>query len=143
MAQLTGTTVRIGSRDFVVPECTLKTAKRMKRLLRDARDVMAKMEGGVDLDADELLEFGTTVMVELLRRNYPEITADELDDEITVSSVDKVFLAVLKAAGFEAVLPGEAQRPQTSTGTMTAPGMSSTGDSTGGPTAGPGPTSIE
>jgi hypothetical protein len=87
-----GVTLRIGRRDYVVPPLNLKGVKRAQKLVP-----MLGNEGDpVSIDAAlEIVHLAVT-------RNYPEVTVEQLEEDIDLGNLMAIVQAVLSLAGFTA-----------------------------------------
>lgn len=98
-----GITLKLGGNDFVVPPLTLGA-------LEDLQERIKTYDGSISAPS-----IGTVIDCALaaLRRNYPEITRDQVRDMIDVSSMGNVMQAVMDVAGLHrrAIESGEAGQP--------------------------------
>ncbi len=97
-----GTPVRLGDVRYIVPALSL-------RLVRRYRGVLASLG---ELSAREPTDAEITQMVEVvhaaLARNYPELTADQVEDTVDLNSLPRLMRAIAGQSGLEVVQPGEA-----------------------------------
>jgi len=108
-----GHTIRIGDEDFVVPPLSLGQLRN---------GVLARLQ-----EHDKILSSGSMfdalvirgeVILQALRRNYPEFSEDKLMSYLDLFNIGPIWLAVLGSSGFT---PGEDQAPK---GATTVPGTS-------------------
>lgn len=96
---LDGVTLRIGRRDYVVPPLNLKGVKRAQVLM----PLLAEEESSA-ATVDAAIE-----IVQLaVNRNYPEVTREQLEDDIDLGNLMALVEAVLAVAGFSPKAKGEA-----------------------------------
>ena len=86
---LDGVTMRIGRLDYVVPPLNLRGVKRAQALAPQFEG-----EGTASIDA------GIEVIWLALMRNYPEVTREQLEEDIDLGNLEQLVHAVLKIAGF-------------------------------------------
>ncbi len=87
---LPGDTVRIGGAEYVMPPLNLRGIKR-------AIDLIPKLES----DAAESVDACIEVVLLALRRNYPALTIEQLEEEIdleTLARLTALLLAQLTGA---------------------------------------------
>jgi hypothetical protein len=97
-----GVSVRMGGRDFTIPPLTLGMVKRLAPQLE-------KM-GGADpasISGPEAADACVTVIHAALKRNYPELTQDEVEELLDLGNMQKVTHAVMGISGL--IPSGEAQ----------------------------------
>ena len=101
-----GIAIAMGGADWVVPPLTLGQLRRLMPKLQALGDV-----GGT------LAEPQIAVLVEIvaaaLQRNYPEVTADKVEELLDLGNAAAVLAAVLTGSGLQ---PGEAAAVAGSTG---------------------------
>lgn len=115
MDLIDGVVIRVGRRDFIVPPLNLKSIKRAQTLLPT-------------LESDDLIaSFDACVAIihMAVARNYPDVTVDDLLEELDTKNVKGVVDAVLEASGFG---PKAEPTPQTVPAESSA-GTASTPDS--------------
>src|SRR3974390_1149959 len=114
---LPGVTIAMGGRDWLVPPLTLGQLRRLMPKVRQLTEIGASMG-----------ETQITVLVEIvaaaLQRNYPEATADMVENLLDLGNAGAVLNAVLTGSGLK---PrdnrlGEAAAPGTSPGASLAIG---------------------
>lgn len=101
-----GKSVVIGGREFVVPRMRVLTYERVMLAFED----LEKSEG----DANGVRRLGALcgAILEILSRNYPELTLDEVKGLVDVSEIDETLSTLMTAAGRKERKPeGEAVSP--------------------------------
>lgn len=93
-----GVKVKIGDAEYVVPRLTVGSFKRLSAVGATTNEANA---------TDVLLEQVAIV----LRGNYPEITAEVLQEAVFADELLDVHRAVLAAAGVKKSAEGEAPSP--------------------------------
>jgi hypothetical protein len=92
---------RYGGKPFQVGGKTYLLAPLSIGAIKRYRQAIAKVTGG-DTDLEEAFELGLSVIRSSLQRNYPELTAEVIEDEIVDGSNNlAMFWAVLEASGFK------------------------------------------
>lgn len=86
---LDGVNLRIGRRDYIVPPLNLRGVKR-------AQALMSLLEGDGPDSVDAALE----VIQLAVNRNYPEVTREQLEEDIDLGNLANLVQAVLAVAGF-------------------------------------------
>lgn len=87
---LDGVTVKIGRRDFIVPPLNLKAVKRIGQLV----PVMLREDGSA-----ESIDAAVEVIHMAVRRNYPDLTREELEEELDLGNLAAVSLQIAEASG--------------------------------------------
>lgn len=95
----------LGEREFIVPPLTLRSLRLLAPKLRG----IASLGQGVP-EVDQL-GFITDVVLEALRRNYPDVTADQVEEMIDTHNMTPVLASILSASGLEPAKPGELVSP--------------------------------
>lgn len=90
MELLDGVTVRIGRREFIVPPLNIKSLKRAAKLA-------PVMEGGGEASFDACVDVIHMAVV----RNYPDVTRDDIEEELDAGNLPAVVDAVMEASGFD------------------------------------------
>lgn len=91
---LPGETVRIGRRDYVLPALNLKGIRR-------AMELAPTLEG----DGVDSMMACLEVVHLALKRNYPELTIEQLEEEVDAASLATLSVAVLSMVGGSLPLP--------------------------------------
>ena len=101
-----GVEIEIAGRKWVVPPLTLGQIRRLAPTLAifNARD-----EPG--LDADMIFGAIVKIVTAALRRNYPDLTEDLVEEMLDMGNAPQVFLAVLTGSGLRRSGAGEAAAP--------------------------------
>lgn len=103
IVKVKGIRLPLGGRDWVVPPLNLAALEQLQ-------DRLARFSGGLDADSVALVLDATTAA---LRRNYPDITREQVADMLDVANMATVMEAVMDVSGLkrqaqEATPPGEA-----------------------------------
>lgn len=88
-----GASVRLGTEDFVVPALSLGQVRRLKDDL-----VMVSTIHGVSL-SEEQSNSVIKVLQAAISRNYPEVSAEDLEDWVDLRNLKPVLTAVLGTSG--------------------------------------------
>lgn len=97
-----GVAIRMGGRDWIVPPLTLGQMKRLLPKLRILRD------GLVDADAEDI-DTVIELVAAALQRNYPEMTAAQVEDLVDMGNSRHVITAILTGSGLRSAGEGEAE----------------------------------
>lgn len=87
-----GKLVKIGGRDFIVPDATIETAENIAVRLEE----LSRAGGGVRRPM-----VVAHLISEALRENYPEMTGAEVAKILRFKEAGSVLRTVLEAAGLE------------------------------------------
>lgn len=87
---LPGTAVRVGRREYVVPALSLNGLKAVERLL-------PALEGKT-VEGTTFVDAVATIVHLAIARNYPDVTREQLEDEIDIANLPALVGAVLGAA---------------------------------------------
>jgi hypothetical protein len=111
--KIPGVEITLGGETFIVPPLNF-------RALRTHLDAIAGMTTGVPLSRDQL-DMAVALILTALRRNYPQMDADRLEELLDMANIKIVLPAILGASGL--VSAGEAQAIGTapSIGTASTP----------------------
>lgn len=104
-----GRPVQIGEREFLVPKLRVGTWERVTQLLGEIDGLDVK--SGKAEDLRRWYDAHVDATLEILRRGYPALTADELKDLIDMDAVVSTFEAAMRAAGRKVDDKGEAVSP--------------------------------
>lgn len=98
-----GTIVNLGGTDYEVPPLNLAALERFQ-------DKLSRYTGGID---PESVKFVVEVAHAAIKRNYPEMTVDELKELIDLGNIREIFGAVMNISGLVARTDalGEAAAP--------------------------------
>lgn len=104
-----GVKVTIGGREFTVPKLRVGTHRRVTEIVQEIEGIDPKTPEA----AVQARWFAAHVraVLELLRRNYPDLSEEMLADLIDCDSVQTVFFDVMAASGRKADEKGEARSP--------------------------------
>jgi len=97
-----GTTASMGGKDWVVPPLTLGAMKRNSAALEIAKSVGAPFSMTI-----EQLDAVVKVVWIALRRNYPDLTLEMVEEMLDTGNTTSVLVSVLFGSGL--VQSGEAQ----------------------------------
>lgn len=107
-----GIKILLGDRELVVPPLNFRSLQQLQERL-------AKFSGGVDPESIGLVVDATH---EALRRNYPEITRDEVIDGLDLENMLPVMEAVMDVSGLKRkAVEAEGQPADPSTGPSSTP----------------------
>lgn len=89
-----GTAITIGEREYIVPPLNF-------RQLEDFHDDLEKMRAIKDGGTDSFASIASTVPIvhAAIRRNYPDLTIDELRDSLDLHNYREVIAAVMGVSG--------------------------------------------
>ena len=97
--KIPGTALNLGGIDFVAPPFNLDGMQEVMPLLKDAKDELKT--------AEDVLRYSARVIHISLKRNYPDLTLDELLRLIDLGNAMSVLRTVCSASGIEFKKPGE------------------------------------
>jgi hypothetical protein len=87
--KIPGIKIKLGDVERVFPPLNLKSLKLLQPQLES-------FKGGIDINSvDTVLE----VAMASLKRNYPDIAIDELEEYIDVSNMNEIIQAVMDVSG--------------------------------------------
>lgn len=86
-----GVDVVIGKHIYVAPPMTLRTIRTMYPKIGSLSDPNLPKEASFDILSE--------LVYVALKRNYPAITKDEIEDGIDAKSIGEVMQAILEASG--------------------------------------------
>lgn len=100
-----GRDITLSGKVYTIPPLSLGALQRFQKQL-------ANYTGGID---PETVQLTIDVATAALKRNYPDITADQVADMIDLGNIQEVFMAVMNVSGMAPVgaASGEAQADQT------------------------------
>ena len=103
MAKHDGVKMRVGGRELIIPALTIKQV----RGLRSQFDAMQSIGDNV-APTDEQIGAVTEVIHSAVVRNYPDLTLDDLEELLDLSTMQAVVKAIMGQSGLEVVSSGEA-----------------------------------
>lgn len=109
-----GIWVRIGDEEYRVPPLSLRD-------IQDLQDEVESLKGMTERPTSEQLAAVTKLILRSLQRNYPAMTAEDLDSMLDLGNVYEVLSAVLKVSGYiksAGGAPSGEATPLTGTGSM-------------------------
>lgn len=83
-----GKTINFAGTDYVMPPLNLAS-------LEHFQDKLANYTGGIDRES---VQFVVEVAHAALKRNYPDVTIDQLKDWIDLGNIQEVFSAVMNVS---------------------------------------------
>lgn len=92
-----GTPIKIGRREYVVPALNLKGVRRVQKLLPILEQP----------SHPEFFDSALEMLVLAISRNYPDITREQLEEDVDLNSLDRLITATLGAFGFVPKAKGE------------------------------------
>jgi hypothetical protein len=101
-----GTSVRLSGRDLMIPPLTLGQVKRLTPLIEKIA------VQGENLGGPEALDACVEVIHAAIKRNYPDMTKDEVEDLVDLRNVHEAISAVMGQSGLTP--SGEARGEATS-----------------------------
>jgi alkylhydroperoxidase/carboxymuconolactone decarboxylase family protein YurZ len=108
MALIDGVRINLGGRDFVVPPLTLGALRALQPQFKELANI-GPLPSGEQIDA------AAEVIHRALRRNYPDVTLDEILELVDVRAFPDVLAAICGASGLTQREAGDP--PQAPTGT--------------------------
>lgn len=114
-----GKKISMGGKVYTIPPLNIKLFRQHK----DAISQLTSVEEVKKLSNFEYIEMALPVVVDDLKRNYPELTLEKLETDLAVSDMAPVVAAMFAASGVykenvEGVVDPKAVAPsETSTGT--------------------------
>lgn len=91
-----GVKVQIGDAEYVVPSLTLA---QVRRFHEDGTLAKVPQHGVGFILSLENQDAALSVIVAALKRNYPDITREAIEERVDLVGVGKIIAAVLGAAG--------------------------------------------
>ena len=106
-----GVTIAMGGQDWLVPPLTLGQLRRLMPKLRQLTEIGASM-------GETQIGVIVEIVAAALQRNYPEVTADTVENLLDLGNASAVLNVVLTGSGLKlgANRLGEAAAPGTSPG---------------------------
>lgn len=89
-----GVIIEMGGTDYTVPPLNFAAVKKVAAKLPSLKD----MKGG--LPDNEQIDTMVEIIHLAMKRNYPEITADELIELLDMGNVMRVIEAIMSGSGF-------------------------------------------
>lgn len=97
-----GIAVVLGTREYIVPSLSV-------RQYREHRELLSKpIEAKTDSEVLDVFDRYLPLIGVALRRNYPELSDDDLLDLLDLGNFREVLAAISGASGLQAVKAGEA-----------------------------------
>lgn len=93
-----GTTIKLGETKYLVPPLNFAAMKKHKAFIASC------MKG--DIDPAKFLEDGdferiSDIAFLAIKRNYPKVTVEEIEENLDASNLQDIFNAIMKVSGFE------------------------------------------
>ncbi len=106
-----GVAVTMGDREWTVPPLTLGQLRRLMPKVRQLSDIGAQM-------GEPQIEVLVEIVAVALQRNYPDLTAETVENLLDLGNAGAVLSAVLTGSGLKPRTrsPGEAEAPGPSSG---------------------------
>jgi hypothetical protein len=98
---LPGVTIAMGGRDWIVPPLTLGQLRRLGPELGRITSRAGMLDG-------ETISAVVKIVAAALRRNYPDIAEDAVEEMLDLGNAAAVLEAVLTGSGLRRAAPGEA-----------------------------------
>ena len=101
-----GVTVAMGGQDWIVPPLTLGQLRRLMPKVRQLTEIAASM-------GEPQIAVLVDIVTAALQRNYPEMTADQVENFLDLGNASAVLNAVLTGSGLKpsGAAMGEAPAP--------------------------------
>ncbi|MEW6563318.1 MAG: hypothetical protein AB1400_08835 [Pseudomonadota bacterium] len=96
-----GVSIRMGGKEWVVPPLTFRALRNLRH------DIQALAESSGALPGDEAMDGIIEIVHTAMKRNYPELTRDEIEDMLDIANMQHVIAAIMGASGL--VAQGEAK----------------------------------
>lgn len=90
-----GVTLKLGGKEYVVPPLSLKLIRKYQTQLSDLGNIKGVPQAS---QIDLIME----VILDAIKRNYPDFTMEELEDLIDVKNMRDLFQAIMGVSGLEA-----------------------------------------
>jgi len=97
-----GTWVPMGAEEYLIPPLAFGSIKYIQ-------SNMATLQGIKDLPNEKQMDVVAEVVLLALQRNYPDMTLEQVRDNLDLGNFSRVFEAVLGSAGYRKSQPGEVQ----------------------------------
>lgn len=104
---MTGTPFKIGDREFSVPRLRVAAYERAVLAIQAAE----KIPAAEDPFGVKRLDAMSGAIVDLLRENHPDLTAEDVKGIVFLDDLDAVLAGILAAGGKRKVPPGEGVSP--------------------------------
>lgn len=98
-----GVEIKLSGEAYTLPPLNLTNVRKHEDFFKR----VTRGEIRLDASSDDMLTLGSIVFF-ALKRNYPDITQEQVEDGIDLNNMVKVFAAVMTAQGFKDAAPGEA-----------------------------------
>ncbi len=89
---LDGIQVKMGGREFIIPPLNFSS---LRKYLPKIQEMMAEK------DPLKLLDINSEILLAALRRNYPELKIDELEELLDFKNVQEIIEALMEASGLK------------------------------------------
>lgn len=97
-----GKNLDLAGRSWLVPPINFAALKKHRALIAEMRTGSVEL---TDAQQDAMLD----LIYLALRRNYPDITLEQVEEMIDLANMQPVFEAIMTVSGFEAAAAGESQ----------------------------------
>jgi len=96
-----GTWVAMGTEEYLIPPLAFGSIKHVQKQ-------MPKLQGMTGMPNEEQMTVVAEVVLLALKRNYPDMTLEQVLDGLDLGNFGRVFEAVLGSAGYKKAQSGEA-----------------------------------
>ncbi|MGB8366353.1 MAG: hypothetical protein ACLQUZ_05455 [Rhizomicrobium sp.] len=90
--KISGIEIELGGEKYVVPPLNFKA-------VREHMDAISAMTTGVPLSSEQI-DRSVALILAAMRRNYPQLTQDGLEELLDMANIKIVLPAILGASGF-------------------------------------------
>jgi len=91
---LDGVSIKLGNQEFIVPPLSLKS-------LRQLSDKLNSLQSLNGLPSNEQISVMVEVIHHAIRRNYPDLSQEALEDILDLGNIQMVFPAIMSASGLD------------------------------------------
>lgn len=106
----------LGDRMIVLPALNLKQLKGMRATLSQFLEFEAIKAAGGEVDFFEMIDVAAKIITPAVQRNYPEYTADDVEDAIDMNNFRDAINAIMGQSGLTLTKVAEVQEPSTGEG---------------------------
>jgi hypothetical protein len=116
-----GKSISIGGKQYMVPPMNFKTLKKVLPMIKSwgSDDFKSKAEAGDAEYVVSLMSKFSDVILLSLQRNYPDLTLDQLEEDLTFNDFSKAIDIIIEVSGLVKVgekKPVQEPTPQSSSG---------------------------
>lgn len=91
MTEHEGVNIQLGKKNYIIPALSIKSIRR----LRNDIDKIA----GKNITSDESIDAVLNIIHEAIKRNYPDITKEHLEDVVDLGNMNLIIEIVLNQSG--------------------------------------------